>query len=124
MDKTLLTSDESWNVFKWILATLGGFIGLLTRLLFKNIIARLDDYFNAVKKNEEKIEKIANEMGLQISSIAESFTGLDMKFHAFKRQQEGVLQVALEDLETSRKQAKEDREQFLEIIKNLKPQNA
>lgn len=119
MDKSFLNNDETWSLIKWIGAMMGALIALLTRLLFKNIIERLDDYFLSVKKNETRIEEIADHLQAEISSINQLVTGLDMKFHAFKRQQEGVLNEALDDLKDSRKQSQEDREAFLKILEKI-----
>lgn len=120
MDKSFLNNDETWSLIKWIGAMMGALIALLTRLLFKNIIERLDDYFQSVKKNETRIEQIADHLQAEISSINQLVTGLDMKFHAFKRQQEGVLNEALDDLKDSRKQSQEDREAFLRVLETIK----
>lgn len=119
MDKSFLSSEDLWKLVRWAGATMAALIALLTRLLFKNITERLDDYFLSVKKNETRIEEIADHLQAEISSINQLVTGLDMKFHAFKRQQEGVLNEALDDLKDSRKQSQEDREAFLKILEKI-----
>lgn len=108
-----LPAHESWDPITWLMGLVSAFLLLISKHLFRNILSSLE-------KNEQKIENIAIEVKNKIEKISDDLSEFKVTFHKFKSQQEGVYNVALVDLEESRKQAQADRQLFLEFFKNQK----
>lgn len=101
--------DDDWLMWlvKWISGIMSAVILFLARFVFGNIT-------DAWKKSEEWQENTRKELDI----ISNKIEKIADEFHAFKRQQEGVLKIALDDLDEARTKAAIDREEFIKFIRS------